>query len=121
MNSYITQVGQKLSEALDSSFDTSDISYINRITPTCDRSEINQKWFDEQFKDIKLGKAMGYHQVGSKEFKIAGESVKHGIRNIIMKSLWDKTYPNNWKLAIMKTLHKKGKKPTSRTTTLYRF
>ena len=30
--------------------------------------------------------------------------------DIIMKSLSDKTYPNNWKLAIMKTLHKKGEK-----------
>ena len=51
---------------------------------------------------------MGYDQIGSKEFKIAGESVKPGIRNITMKSLSDKIYPNNWKLPIIKTLHKKG-------------
>ena len=49
---------------------------------------------------------MASDQIGSKEFKIAGESVKPGMRNIILKSLSDKTYPNNWKLAIMKTLHK---------------
>ena len=71
---------------------------------------MNQKLFDGQFKDMKPRKAMGCDQIGSKEFKIAGESVKPGIRNIIMKSLSDKTYPNNWKLAIMKTLHKKGEK-----------
>ena len=53
INSYFTQVGQKLSEALNSSFDTSDLSYINRITPTCGRLEMNQKRFDGQFKDIK--------------------------------------------------------------------
>ena len=104
MNSYFTQVGQELSEALDSSFDTSDVSYINRITPTCGRLEMNQKRFDGQFKDIKPVKAMGYDQIGWKEFKIAGESIKPGIRNIIMKSLSDKTCPNNWKPAIMKTL-----------------
>ena len=46
MNSYFTQVGQKLSEALDSSSDTSDVSYINWITPTCGRLEMNQKQFD---------------------------------------------------------------------------
>ena len=43
MNSYFTQVGQKLSEVLDSSFDTSDVSYINRIRPTCGGLEMNQK------------------------------------------------------------------------------
>ena len=46
---------------------------------------------------------MGYDQTGSKELKIAGESVKPGIRrNIIMKSTLDKTCSNNWKLAIYK-------------------
>ena len=70
MNSYFTQIGQ-LSEALNFSFDTSDIRYINRITPTYSRLEMNQKRFYEQFKDIKPGKIMGYDQIGSKEFEIA--------------------------------------------------
>ena len=107
MNSNFTQIGQKLSEALDSSFDTSDVSYINRITPTRSGLEMNQKRFDEQCKDIKPEKAMRCDQIGSKEFKIAGGSVKPGIQNIIMKSISNKTYPNNWKLTIMKSLHKK--------------
>ena len=59
MNSYFTRVGQKLSEALDSSFDTNNVSYINQITPTCGRLEMKQNRFDGQFKDIKPGKSYG--------------------------------------------------------------
>ena len=57
---------------------------------------------DGQFKDIKPGKGMRYDQIGSE--------VKPGIQNIIMKILSDKTYPNDWKFAIMKTLYKRGEK-----------
>ena len=110
MNRYFTQIGQKLSKAIHHDFDPEDVSYISRITPTCSKLQSNEDKFQKQLKDIKPEKAMGYDQVGSKEFKIADESIKPGLWNIIIKSLSDNKYPDSYKLAIMKTLNKKGEK-----------
>ena len=110
MNRYFTQIGQKLSQAIDHDFDPEDVSYISWITPTCSKLQSNEDKFQKQLKDIIPEKAMGYDQIGSKEFKIADESIKPGLWNIIIKSLLDNKYPDNYKLAIMKTLYKKGEK-----------
>ena len=84
MNRYFTQIGQKLSQATDHDFDPEDVSSISRITITCSQLQSNEDKFQKQLKDIKPEKAMGYDQIGSKEFKIADESIKPGLWNIII-------------------------------------
>ena len=53
---------------------------------------------------------MGYDQIGSKKFKIADESIKPGLWNIIIKNLSDNKYPDNYKLAIIEDIVQKRRK-----------
>ena len=47
-------------------------------------------------------------EIRSQDLKIAGDSVKPGIRHILQKSLNDKEFPDNWKIAKLKPTFKKG-------------
>ena len=42
------------------------------------------------------------------DLKIARESMKPEVRNILQKSLNEKKFPGNWKVAKLKTTFKKG-------------
>ena len=84
------------------------MSYISRVTPTCCELELNDQHLDKQMSALKPYKAMGHDEIRSQDLKIAGESVKPGIRYILQKSLNDKKFPDNWKIAKLRTTFKRG-------------
>ena len=108
MNSYFAQVGKNLSNALNTVFDKGDVSYISRVTPKCCELELNDQELDKQMSALKPYKAMGHDEIRSQDLKIAGDSVKPGIRYILQKSPNDKEFPDKWKIAKLKTTFKKG-------------
>ena len=71
---------------------------------------MDEKHFNQQFKDLQPEKANGYDNVTSKELILADEAIKPGIKSIIRKSIADKKFPSNYKIARIKTIFKKGEK-----------
>ena len=108
MNSYFTNIGKELSDNLNCTFDESDMSYISRVTPTCNDIVYNEKKLDDQLRDLNPRKAAGHDDIGSMELKVIGDPVKPGIRCIVQKSIAEKKFPDTWKLAKLKSIFKKG-------------
>ena len=69
---------------------------------------MDEKHFNQQFKDLKPEKATGHNNVTLKELILADEAVKPGIESIIRKSVTDKKFSSDYKVAGMKTIFKKG-------------
>ena len=67
---------------------------------------MDEKHFNQQFKDLNPEKATGYDNVTLK----ADEAVKPGIKSIIRKSITDEKFPSDYKIARMKTIFKRGEK-----------
>ena len=65
-----------------------------------------QKHFNQQFKDPKPEKATGHDNVTLKELILVDEAVKPGMKSIIRKSITDKKFPSDYKVARMKTIFK---------------
>ena len=65
---------------------------------------------EKHFNQLKLEKVTGYDNVTSKELILADEAVKPYIKSIIRKSITDKKFPSDYKVARMKTIFKKGEK-----------
>ena len=110
MNSYFTTIGQSLAGHMESNTNINSVEYIYRVTPTCQQLEMDEKHFDQQFKDYKPEKAAGHDNVTSKELILANEAVEPGIKSIIRKSITDKKFPSDYKVARMKTIFKKDEK-----------
>ena len=66
---------------------------------------MDEKHFNQQFKDLKPEKATGHNNVTLKELILADEAVKPAIKSIIRKSITDKNFPSDYR---MKTIFKKG-------------
>ena len=60
---------------------------------------MDEKHFNQQFKDLKPEKAAGYDNIISKELILADEAVKPGIKSIIRKIITDKKFPSNYEIA----------------------
>ena len=58
---------------------------------------MDEKHFNQQFKDLKPEKATGHDNVTSKVLILANEVVKPGIMSIIRKSITDKKFPSDYK------------------------
>ena len=95
---------------MESNTNIKSVEYIYRVTLTCQQLEMDEKHFNQQFKDLKPEKATGYDNVTSKELILADEAVKPGIKSIIRKSITDKNFPSDYKVARMKTIFKKDEK-----------
>ena len=119
MNFYFVQVDKKLSNVPNTDFDKNDMSSISRVTPTCCEFEKNDQQPEKRMNALKPCKAMGQGEFRSQDLKIAGESVKPGIRYILQKSLNDKKFPDNWKVAKFKTILQRGRPVIKRTIVLY--
>ena len=83
VNSYFTTIGQSLAEHMKSNTHIKNVEYIYRVTPTCQQLEMDEKHFNQQFKDLKPEKATGQDNVTSKELILADEAVKtrHKVNN----------------------------------------
>ena len=114
MNSYFTTIGQSLAEHMESNTNVNSVEYIYGVTPTCQQLEMEEKHFNQQFKDLKPEKATGHDNVTSKELILAYDAVKPGIKSIIRKSIPDKRFPSDYKVARMKSNFKKGEKTDTR-------
>ena len=66
MNSYFTTIDQSLEEHMESNTKVNSVEYICRVTPTCQQLEMDEKHFNQQFKDLKPEKATGHDNVTSK-------------------------------------------------------
>ena len=71
---------------------------------------MDEKYFNQQLKDLKPEKATGHDNVTSKELILADETIKPGIKSIIWKNITDKKFPSDYKVARMKAIFKKGEK-----------
>ena len=58
MNSYFTNIGKELSDNLNCTFDESDMSYISRVTPTCN-DIVYEKKLDDQLRNLNPRKLPG--------------------------------------------------------------
>ena len=67
MNSYFTIIGQSLAEHVESNTNVNSLEYIYRVTPTCQKVEMDEKHFNQKFKDLKPERATGHDNVTSKE------------------------------------------------------
>ena len=70
VNSYFTTIGKKLSDNLNSTFDESDMSYISRVTPTCNEIIFSDQIFDDQLRNLNPRKVAGHDDIGSRELKV---------------------------------------------------
>ena len=92
MNSYFTTISQSLAEQLELNTNINSAEYIYRVTPTCQQLGMDEKHFNQQFKDLKTEKAPGLDNVTSKELILADEAIKPVIKSIIRKSIADKNF-----------------------------
>ena len=74
---------------------------------------MDEQHFNQQFNNLKPGKATGHDNVTSKELILADETVKPGIESIVRKVL-----PIENVVARMKTIFKKGEKTDTRNNRL---
>ena len=53
MNSYFATIDQSLAEHIESNTNVNSVEYIYRMTPKCQQLEMDEKHFNQQFKDLK--------------------------------------------------------------------
>ena len=68
---------------MESSTNINSVEYIYRVTPTCQQLEMDEKRFNQQFKDLKPEKATDHNNITSKGLILADEAVKPGMKSII--------------------------------------
>ena len=119
MNSCFSTIGQTLAEHMESNTNINGVEYIYRVTSKGQQIHMDEKHFNQQFKDLKPEKVTGYDNVTSKELILADEAVKPGIKSIIRKSITYKKFPSDYKIARMKTILRKVKGRTPRIIDLF--
>ena len=109
MNNFFVDVGKDLAQKFKDNVENK-ISYVHRITPTVDKANLNTEKLTAQLRTINPKKASGPGSGDCKELSILREDVQPGLEIVFDKSITQKEYPNAWKLARVKTAHKKGEK-----------
>ena len=110
MNNVFVGVGQELAQKFTENTTGNKNSYVYRVTPTVTSVNIKTDKLSGQLKKINPKKASGPGSGTAKEFSILRDDVIDGLEIVYNKSRQSNIYPDMWKLARVKTVHKKGKK-----------
>ena len=109
MNTFFIDIGKDLSQDFTDSVQNKN-SYVYRITPTVVSVKLNTDKLSKQLKKVNPKKASGPRSGACKELRILQDDVKPGLEIVFDRSIQENKYPDAWKLAKVKTAHKKGER-----------
>ena len=88
MNTFFATVGKHLATKLPSTIDTSDNSYIYRVTPTISEIKPDIETFTKSFKSsVKIGKACGADNITARDLKLHELTSISGLFKVYQKSV----------------------------------
>ena len=106
---FFIDVGKDLAQNFTDSAQNKN-SYVYRITPTVGSVKLNTDKLSKQLKKVNPKKASGPGRGTCKELSILQDAVKSGLEIVFDRSIQENKRPNAWKLAKVKTAHKKGER-----------
>ena len=84
-------------------------SHIYRVTPTFSNFIVSRDIISHCLKKhIRVGKASGPDNIRGKEIELLGEAFIDSFYQIANRSINDCKFPNQWKIARVNCIHKKG-------------
>ena len=109
MNTLFIDIGKDLAQNFTDSVQNKN-SYVYRITPTVGSVKFNTDKLSKQLKKVNPKKASGPGSGTCKEISILQDDVKPGLEIVFDRSIQENKYSSAWKLAKVKTAHKKGER-----------
>ena len=85
-------------------------SYVYRTAPTVGSAKVSTDKLSKQLQKVNRKKASGLGSGTCKELSILQDDVKTVLEIVSDRSIQENKYPNVWKLAKVKTTHKKGER-----------
>ena len=111
MNRFFSSVGKQLASKFptDPTTETELPIYIKE-TSKIEDIPLDNSLFQKKFRKINICKSHGHDNITAKEMKMVGDEFHTAIGMISSISFESKTYPSQWKVGKVQTVHKKGKK-----------
>lgn len=110
MNDYFVAVGPNLASQINPLPHFRVTEHIYRITPTLPCVNLNKTDLLRRIKSINPKKASGPDSIAPRDLHHIGEASAEGLLTVFRHSLLNSTFPSQWKVSKMLTIHKKGKK-----------
>ena len=109
LNNLFSNVGKNLAKDVEKVDHFTELEHFHRVTPTVEEVNVNTDIVKKTIqRRIKPGKSSGQDMITSNELSIVGDFAAEGLAIVMKKSLEKAQFPNNWKIACVKALHKKG-------------
>ena len=108
-NDFFVNVSEELTKQLDPLDLSSLNTFITRVTPTKDNTDVSWELVKNKLtKAANPKNATGPDHVSPRDLSMIGDSIIHSLLPIFRKSVNDASFPSGWKLSRVNPIFKKG-------------